>query len=315
MLPCELKAGAVFKQARHPHPRPPPVLLAGIAVGAVAVAVAAAAAGWAVLRRRRQRRSHAGAVVPAKAANYVERESEASCSEPPRLLQGSPLLGSSGMNSPLLSTAAQLPAVLAEAGLVAHPPSGPGSWHSSRRSQLSAVTGRSAGLPKSVVSTGQMLCGRPVAASPFAAVKGCGPASAASPFDGGPSPAGGCGAWQWPPPGAVLSELVAQRALEDAVPTIDEYTVGGSLSGGTVGSAGDTQLSGTRAERAPLDADALPAALQEWLIPAADIRVLERPGHYGEKWVLGEGARCGGRRSVPALVGALLRPSACCCGT
>ena len=62
------------------------------------------------------------------------------------------------------------------------------------------------------------------------------------------------------------------------------------MSGGTAVSDGSTSLG--RAEGAPLGADALPTALQSWLIPAGDIQVLERPGRPGEKWVLGEGARC-----------------------
>lgn len=275
-------------------------------MGAAVVAVAAAAGGWVVLRRRRQRSSHAGAVTTADAADKLEVGSKSS--DGPRLPPGSPPLSSSGMGSPLFSTAAQLPTVLAEAGLTAataQPQStGHTSWH--RRLQASAGTASSTGVPKNVVSTGQLLCGRPVAASPFSALKpGFAPFSTPSPFAsrssaGGGSPDGGGEAdWLRPPPGAVLAELVAQRAMEDQAPAIDSFTVGctsalpsGSLSGGTAASDGNTQLS-SRTEGAQLGADALPPALQSWLIPADDIQVLERPGRKGEKWVLGEGARCG----------------------
>lgn len=260
-----------------------------------------------VLRRRRLRSGHAAAVTPADAADKLEVGSKSS--DGPRLPPGSPPLSSLGMGSPIFSTAAQLPTVLAEAGLAAaaaQPQStGHTSWHS--RSQASAGTASSTGLPKNVVSTGQLLCGRPVAASPFSALKpGFAPFSAPSPFAsrssaGGGSPAGGGEAdWQRPPPGAVLAELVAQRAMEDQAPAIDDsFAVGGtsafpsgSLSGGTAASDGNTHLS-SRTEGAQLGPDALPQALQSWLIPADDIRVLERSGRKGEKWVLGEGARCG----------------------
>lgn len=65
---------------------------------------------------------------------------------------------------------------------------------------------------------------------------------------------------------------------------------GGSLSGSATGISGATSLSSQQS--APLAVDALPAVLKDWIIPSADVQVLQRPGWPGEPWVLGEGARC-----------------------
>lgn len=302
------------------HAAAQPLLHAGIAVGAASVAVGAVAAAWVLLRRRQARAAPAASVASeaAAAADKVDVEGrDLSPGWPP----GGPHASGpySTSSSSLLSTTAQLPAVLAEAGLAAQLSSNPSSWHSSQRSRASTGMGRSAVQPAPVLSTGQLLSGRPIAASPFAARPAAvystgqlvsGRTVAASPFaarqrevspGSTASPSGGAAApWQPPPPGAVLSELVAQRALEDAAPTIDGLTVGGtpaptsgSLSG-SAASAGTTSLgSGGGLGAAPLGADGLPVSLKDWLIPASDIHVLRRPGRPEEKWVLGDGARCG----------------------
>lgn len=274
---------------------PPPG--AGIAVGAAVVALAAAGGGWVLLRRRR-RGGPADAVAPVDAAK-AESGSKASTAWSPGLPPSGPPSGRLRVSSPLLNTAAQLPAVLAEAGLAAQQGSAQQSWQSSHKSHASTGKGNSGSVRKSVVTSGQLPCGRPIAASPFArrqgppGGQGLSPASTATPPEAGAP-------WQPPPPGAVLAELVAQRALEDVAPPCEGYTVGGasaytggSLSGSTGASGGTTSLSGGREEGGALGPDALPASLIDWLIPAEDIQILERPGRPGEDWVLGEGARCG----------------------
>ena len=290
---CQLQAGAAASRCAGaaPHSRPLAGLPAGIAVGAAVMALAAAGGGWVLLQRRR-RSGHAGAVAPAEAGKAAA-DSKASTAWSSGLPPGGAPGSSGGVSSPLLNTAAHLPAVLAEAGLAAQQGSGPHSWQSSQKSHASTAKASSGGTRKSVLTSGQLPCGRPIAASPFARRQGPSPGSAALPAEAG-------AAWQPPPPGAVLAELVAHRAQEDLESPIEGLTTGGasgfsagSLTGGTGASGGATSASCAREEGSALGADALPASLQDWLIPADDIQILERPGRPGEDWVLGEGARCG----------------------
>lgn len=119
-----------------------------------------------------------------------------------------------------------------------------------------------------------------------------------------------------------MSELLAQRAAEDEAATIDGFLAGGGTPAATHGglSAGAascaTSLSSGRGEAAAaLAVEGLPAVLREWLIHTEDIHILDRPGRPGERWMLGEGARCAARArhrewdAAPQLAACPYRPA------